>query len=373
MEPAQPESLQPSQPSTPSASTSTFLSRKKLVIGTLFVLILLLIIFSLFQSKNSKQTVKPKTTGQTKQITTLSGLEVAEKIAIFLKKAKRGDGSFYLRYRCSPTIQDICVVQMEEGPSGQITIAFLELFKKTQTLEYKLIADGAIAYQLAACQKDTKECERAMKAFGQYHTDTNDKRYKDAVLKAAQNVLKEKPLGGHLANNDGGKLEYLHKVTGEETYRNTLIGLADRFLSGEFQGQASDVDFFISDYVYLPAYRVTNDTRYLEAAKAVFTKANLSSTVSQFSQTENSYALVVALDALVTLAQSDVAFADDAKAVGEFLLRTLWDNPQNKKFVADFGFVHYFEKRDPNFKSTVNNAWLALSFAKMEKESFTLR
>lgn len=372
MEPVQSEPLQPSQSSPQSWAISTFLSRKKLLIGTTVVLVLILILLSLFISRSATQEKsQPKKTSAPSVPATLTGLEVAEKIAIFLKKAKRGDGSFYLRYRCSPTIQDICVVQMDEGPSGQITIAFLELYKKTQDLEYKLLADSAIAYQLAACQRIVKECERAMTAFAAYYVDTKEARYRNAMMRVEKHVLSEKELGGNLANNDGGKLELLYKVTGEEKYRNRLVQIADRFLAGEFKGEGAQP--FITAYVYLPAYRVTNDSRYLAAAKDLITKANLPANLSEFEQKENSYALVVGLDSLITLSQTDSAFADDAKKVGEFLLRTLWDTPQNKKFNADYGFVHFFGKKEPNAKYTVNNGWLAFLYATMGEERFTLR
>lgn len=334
--------------------------------------------------------VLPQKPPATPPIPTLTGLEIAKKTAQFIDTTIKEDGSFQLYYRCNATPQPICTPKEQEGPqhSGYIILFYNDLFEKTKEPSYKTKADKAMELFLGKCAQSSDYCQSNFFPLFAYYKTTGDKRYLDGMLRVSDTFLEDKPLTDYVGTNAGIKLANLYEATEEKKYLDKLTKIADEILAGKLDSDQSNQIIYYEEQVpirfwlfhsiwsvYLPAYTSTKNPLYLQAAQDAFAKANIPAHYDYFKpQARSSFELVFAIESLTSLAQltGQETYKSQAKILAQKLLIDLWDSPENKKYTGDYGFLSQFSS-DKDSKETLNTAWIARLFLKMDEEEFILK
>src|SRR3989344_3457879 len=117
-------------------------------------------------------------------VTTLTGLEIAKKTALFLDKATQQDGSVISVFTC---YLDTCTPPPPNfnRSSGYAGVAYYALFKATGDSSYQTKAQNVLDFALSECQKDKQICIGNFSPFYLYYTQSNDTRYKDILISVA--------------------------------------------------------------------------------------------------------------------------------------------------------------------------------------------
>lgn len=364
--------LTPPPTYNPPISNPFFSTKTKVILGIVAMISLVVSVLLLLP--------QPKPGGVPVELrvpTTMSGLEIAKKTALFLDKSIAQEGVFYLTYDCFKDKKD-CYVSPTGGPSGQAIVAYKELFRKTGNAQYRQKADSLVEAYLKLCQNNNL-CATNNTAFLDYFRETGDNKYKEAILKMAPTITNPHSLNDSFINADGRKLKVLFEATGDQKYLDQAKILGSRFLNGEFNNDPSnpilytEKDFVVRKqdlrligYMYLPIYQITGDPKYLAAIQNFFNKANLTNHLDQYKP-GGELDLILTMDTLLAL--GDKA---QAEKIAQVFIKELWDNPNNIKFNGDFGFVQNFSNQN-NYKSTVNNGWLILLFLQMSDRTFNLK
>ena len=298
----------------------------------------------------------------------MTGLEIALSSAQFLDKTAKGDGTFNLSYNCDQSTNPKCVINPKDpsSSSDMITLAYLELFKKTQANKYKVKADQAIEATLKTCQINPKYCDWNFLPLFVWFEDTKDQKYLDAMLNVADKFMIDQPLKNTVANNHGHKLEMLYKATGDKKYLNKLLAQTDELLSGTLNQQ------IISNNL-LTSYRASKKDKYLDAAKDYYKKIYVLDLLRKTSAGNVLFSEMLAIENLSYLASLDPSsnFLQQANEVADFIIKTQWDNPENQQFDADYGWLRDV-KGDLNIKATVHTARIIRLFLKMDNQTFSL-
>lgn len=321
---------------------------------------------------------------------TLTGLEVAQKMALFLDKSQKADGTFQLFYTCDKKLSPLCL-KTEKGSatphSGMITLAYLELYQKTQNEIYKNRADQAMEVTLTNCQQNKDFCEWNFFPLFIWYQDSKDQKYLNAMLSVSDRFMADQPLIKQVNENYGIKLEMLYKATADKKYLTKLIQMTDALLAGGLDQHEKNLEIYreggisvraLSQNIIwnnlLPTYRATSDNKYLKAVQDFYEKAQILKHFDDYKNREDFFPLMLAMDNLLTLsglAVSPAIYLTQAREIAQTAILTLWDTPQNRRFDGDFGWLKYFRDTD-NEKSTLHAGWLIRMFVKMEKQSFTL-
>ncbi len=315
------------------------------------------------------------------RIPTISGLEVAVKTASFLDKTIQPDGSFIAGYSCDSSKPQKCSepipLSLTQPHVGQAIFAYFLLGEETKDKSYREKADRAMEYVLNACATNAKVCEWNFFPLAHYYKTTQDEKYLKGMLRPAEGLVTMNQ-DYIVFSNAGHKLLSLYEATGDTRYRERLLEVADAELEKEknvpVEKRAHRV---IQDAwsVYLPAYRLTKDTRYLRAAELLFDKFDIASNLEQFSTPTNLLFAVKGADALLSLAEispNQELYKRQAHSLLQALLHKLWDTPRNLKFDGDYGFTDVISDGQvaKAHKSALTNGWLIKSYLRMGKELF---
>lgn len=317
----------------------------------------------------------------------LTGLQVAEKISQFLDKTIEDDGLFQLFYRCDKKIAEGCIrAEPDKTPhSGMIVMAYWDLYQKTENLAYRQKADRAMSAILKKCQQDDNFCEWNFFPFFTYFQQTKDEKYKDALLQVADRFFTNQSLDKHVHENHGIKLQILYQVTGDSKYRDKLVKMTDAILKGEldnlkknnviYQEGGLTIRKWSQNFAwnnFIPAYKATNDDKYLKATQALFDQGQFAKHFDDFVKADDYFSLLLALDNLLNLVDFTLTkdtYLSQAREIAQKSLDLLWDSPKRRLFNGDFAMLGHFSKI-PNQKSTLNNGWMARLFLKMEGQTF---
>ena len=355
-----------------------FLSRTKLVaLGITIMIFITIIAVILFFTRSQ---TKPQTLTPSPSPITMTGLQIAEKTAQFLTKAQDADGRFALRYQCFLDRKD-CLVSPTITPSSQIIVALNNLSKQTGSNLYKQAADKAIEAYLIECQQDAKTCGRNHAGFRDYFKETQDPKFKEALLKISPDLMAKRSLFDRLASSDVNRLASLYEVTGDQKYLELIVEITDQLMAGGADSDPRNTilytdsgfpvrlhDLMALDFTFLPAYRVTQDPKYLEYVKTYLTKAKLAQNIGSFKESNNLSELIYGMDAAL-----QVGSADNFQAVAQTLINDLWDNPNNVKYNGDFGFLQYYGEEKGNAKATITNAWFITILLQLKDQTFQIK
>lgn len=295
----------------------------------------------------------------------LTGFEVASKTSLFLDKTLQSDGSFLSGFICDDSLPDKCarVADVAEH-SGQAILAYYFLGKTTGNLAFKEKADRAMSFALEKCKSDPRFCELNYFALMQYYRDTREDRYlSEGMLPVAPRflTLSDEEV---VLEQVGTKFAGLFDVTGETRYKDRLLQVADsELLRGEENAGRADYNMQLIWSVYLPAYRLTNDSKYLDAIEIFFN--NLDAT--QFAQP---YSMSKAASVWLDLweATGNKIYKAKAHDIMQKMLTELWDSPYHPMFTADYGFIDTSEFS----KYMIFNGGIIQQFLKLGNEKFDI-
>lgn len=312
----------------------------------------------------------------------ITGLEVALKVSIFLDKAFQSDGTMLSGFGCIPNDKYECKpleldpessanVPVSQVHLGQAIYGYYVLAKATGNQSYRTKADRAMDFVLRECQTNVTMCAWNFFPLSRYYFDTKENKYLQGMLRPAQQFLflSDSALVGQ---NAGHKLASLYQATKDESYKKRLLELADAELSkmprptNEF-GQSVQVIWS----VFIPAYTVTNDKKYLTASEKFFDGFNIAENFDQLKVIDT---VIRGADALLSLAEvssNGQVYRVQAHSVLQETMNRLWDNPQNLKANGDYGFIEIQEGKY-RFKKTLSNGWLVKLFVLMADEKFNL-
>lgn len=319
---------------------------------------------------------------------TLTGLDVAKRTTLFLDKTIQNDGTFWLFYNCDKKLAQVCLKSQpkEETPhSGMIVLAYLELFQKTGDASLKQKADRAMEVFTRQCQANGDFCEWNFFPFFVYFNQTKEQKYKDALLKVSDRFLKDQPLIKHLEGNHGPKQRILYQLTADKRYLDKLIAQTDALMAGVLDDHENNSLYYQEGGLafrkqsqqiiwanVIPAYRATQNPKYLQFAQDFFDRAQLIKHYDDIKKQGKAYPLMLSLDnllSLIELGSSPEANIVLARDLAQKIMAELWDSPKNRRYDGDYGWLKFFSETD-NVKSTLTSGWLARLFIKMADQSF---
>lgn len=305
----------------------------------------------------------------------ITGLEAALRTATFLDKNLLLDGSMLYGFRCVLSTNQCELMKSREGPPqlSQAIDGYYMLAKATGDKSYLKKADRAMNFVLKKCQTNVETCVWNFSPLARYYFDTKDDKYLRGMLHPAEQFL-------IMSNTDiinqsvGHKLASLYEATGDIRYKNRLLAIADEELLSWPRGQDwSRYSIQVAWSVFVPAYTVTHDQKYLTASENFFNSFDLA---GNFGKLDFDESVVRGADALLSLADmSDrgAVYRAQAQAVLQEAIVQLWDNPQNPKINGDYGFLDTTASdRRIRFKMTLTNGWFMKLFTSMADEKFNL-
>lgn len=365
------------------------------VIGSTLALIVILTIVVLFRG-DIQNILSPKPSPSPQPPKTMTGLEIAKQTATFLDKSVTSDGRI-IAYTCEkqPKLDDPCIAVGPALPTiaGHVALAYWELYKRTRQNEYKEKAEQIINNVVKKCGEIAEYCLGSLPALYSFYQDTKDPRYKESALKAQELVLSDTPLPEYiiLGSGAGGSI-LLYNLTGDTKYfekmEQTMRGILDKELDSPEnatinrevykEGELSirHRTILATALSYPEAYVATQNLRYLQAMEEYFKAMNIRAHLEDFKKDERSSDLptltgLLALSELAPLPQKN-EYRELAHWFAQEMLLSLWDNPENKKFNGDFGFITFFGK-DREQKRTVQSALRLLLYLKMDNELFKIQ
>lgn len=307
----------------------------------------------------------------------ITGLEVASKTASFLDKTLQPDGSMLGGYSCDSSTADKCLpmaLSADQPHYGQAIFSYFLLAEATGDQSHRAKADKAINYVLDRCDTNVLMCEWNFFPLAQYYEKTGEDKYLTrGMLRPAEKFL-TMPSYDAIIANVGHKLASLYIATQDERYKNRLVEIADAELEKPIEN--NNLAFQVIWSIYLPAYKISRDAKYLKASEAFFNNYNMAERIrlEEFKNPASIAYLIKAADGLLGLAElseSRKTYRAQAQAVLQAVLNKLWDAPQNPKFTGDYGFLDVDISVDEKIhKSTLFNGWLIKLFVLMSDEKF---
>ena len=266
---------------------------------------------------------------------------------------------------------------------GQAIYSYALLAKATGDQTFKGKADRAINYVLDGCDTDVRMCEWNFFPLAQYYQETKEDKYLTrGMLRPAEGFLMAHPQA-LINTNAGHKLASLYQATGDERFKNKLLELAESELKPESASNIPEAYSYAIQVVwsiYIPAYNITQDPKYLTAAKSFFERFDVVQNIDKFKTIQTASIGVKAADALIALSGLDnekkVAYRSQAHVVLQNILDNQWDTPERKIFNGDYGLID--EAWSPSnssnenmiHKPTLFNGWVMKLLILLGSEMF---
>ena len=311
----------------------------------------------------------------------ITGLEVALKTASFIDKTLQSDGGMVAGFECDETKNECNPIAIRNDKLNltldQAIYGYFVLAKISGDDGYQTKADRALKLVLGKCQKSVQVCAWNFLPLTRYYFGTKEDRYLQGMLKPAEQflvmsnaeIIKQK-IGPNLAS--------LYQATGDKRYRKRLLEVADEELLSWPRGQSqSSYSIQVVWSVFLPAYTIARDKKYLTASEQFFDSFSLTEYLTEYFERDRFLeAVIKGADALLSLAEiSDkgAVYRVLAHEALQEILNKSWDSPQNPQINGDYGFLGT-ESTGKNIRTklTVNNGWLVKLFSLMADDKFNL-
>lgn len=306
----------------------------------------------------------------------ITGLEVALKTASFLDKTLQPDGSFTSGFICGDSIPGKCEPANDTPVhTGQAILAYYFLAEATDDQSFMVKADKAMNFVLDRCESDLEFCEWNYFSITQYYEDTQEDKYLQAMLRPAEkflSMLNEEAVLSQV----GTKLAGLFNATGDVRYKNRLLEIADLELLTQANNTGrADYNMQLAWSVYLPAYQISNDQKYLAVAEEFFGNLKAVENLDKFDQ---AYSMSKAASVLLDLEEvtGKEIYRLQAHTIMQEVLLQFWDTSENPKFTGDYGFVDSSDTRLEPGQSTkymLFSGGIMQQFIKLKSEKFKLR
>ena len=330
---------------------------------------------------------------------TIGTADVVLHLARFVQTSLREDGMFIERYRCEGA-ECTEVPGIQTSPFGYAIRGLLSAADTTGDTSFIVSADKAVERILRLCKNDARVCERNFFALSDYWERTQDPRYLEAIRSASPLIVetaRNAPIETSAQTHALEKVEILYKLSGDEKFRTLLANVANKALEKWPDDIQGTVAYEANGYaikpnmalyaggIFVPAFRVTGDTRYLDKATEFYRAARIEEHLPEFSW-EGGFAVVLqALEGLIALSGADTvppldrqSFAASARVITGRIVGWQFDAPERRLFDGGnnlvTGVLDANELPGTNYKSMNLNGWFLslLSNEIFANESFTL-
>lgn len=340
-------------------------NNNKYYLGLLFLILVAVGAYFIYSNLTSKKKI--------------TGLEVAKKINIFIDTTIQSNGGMSAGVACNSKLKS-CAQPVEvddfQPHLGQAIYSYYLLGLSTGDQTYRDKADKAMDYVLDKCKTNVQMCAWNFFPLAKYYFDTKENIYLNAMLKPAGEflALTDEDV---ITQNVGHKLASLYKATGDEIYKKRLLTIADKELSN--WSNKKDLGPVVSTQtiwsIFLPAYDLTKDSKYLTVSESFFDGFVLAEHFSEFLYVDH---IVKGVDALITLSEiseKGTVYKKQAHNALQGILDNFWDTPEAKKINGDYGILEKPEaksNKDIVLKKTINNGWASKSFTRLAEDEFIL-
>lgn len=342
-----------------------------------FGIIVLLAALYMFTARDTSQDLMGKDA---------TGLSIATDAVRFVDSAlDENTGYFHLTYECSSESAACTPVDDPDKPphSGYAILSLKRVGGASGNEAMAAKADTVLDKAIERCQSDSRFCEWNFFPLHIYYKETGDQKYKDAMMKVVESVMKERPLKELIDNNIPVKWWRLYDATGEERYKKHLLDIADKELAertaqktlgktvyttkGNYEVRSYDMPVIWA--LYVPAYLASKDERYLRFIQDFYEAADIENNTNYFWGATDTGNLIKGLEAMLMIADEDASRADmyrtKVRVALEALMKDRWDTPDNKKFNGDYGFLV-----SPTGKATNIQGWIIALFMSLKDEEF---
>lgn len=316
-------------------------------------------------------------------------------IASFINNSKIAEGEFPARMRCE---SNTCTPMVADNttPSGYAIQALLIGARESDNDSLKTTADEVINRILRLCENDVTVCERNFYALQDYYEITDDEQYLSALIKSGNYIVNQIKSGESIENlvqrNTYEKLTYLYWITTDETYKELVISAAESAYAkwpneiestSLYSVDSYEVTYhtpFVVNGLFLPAYQLTNDNRYLVEVQNYLNKANIVANIDDLTWEGGLIFILNTVEAMLSyneLVASEV-FLTDARNIMQEILWWQYDTPEQTIYNADYGVrtgvLSKNEIPGVNYKNINLNGRIAviLSNPSLSEDEFTL-
>ncbi|MEQ1500342.1 MAG: hypothetical protein ABL917_03160 [Parcubacteria group bacterium] len=307
-----------------------------------------------------------------------TGLEVAVKINSFLDKSLLKNGGMIAGFGCSKVTKEcseIVPINNNQPHLGQAIYSYYLLGQVTGDASYRAKSDKAMDFVLESCKTNVEMCAWNFFPMSRYYFDTKENKYLIGMLAPSVQFLRMNS-DFVIDQNVGHKLGSLYKATNDEKYKTKLLEVANGELAKWPYGPEvhSGRSIQVIWSVFLPAYEITKDKKYLVASENYFNTFDLSKNFYRFLFLDP---IVKGADALITLSEiseKGAFYKEQAHSTLQLLIDTYWDSPENVKVSGDYGFIEMPERGKENvvWKKTITNGWISKSFIRLPNDKFNL-
>lgn len=312
---------------------------------------------------------------------TVTGTSVASNVAKFIENAQKTDGGFVSRYQCEGSECIELANNVDVPPTGYSITGLLMGAILSNNPEMRSNSDIAIDNVLRKCENDLRVCERNFYALQTYYEITGDNKYKEAIINTGEYIMdtmESNTTESLLYKNTYKKLEYLYKLTDDEAYKETVLSTTNEWLSEWPSNVEGQVIYENSGYpvmyhmpitvngLFLPAYRLSGDKKYLNAATNFFDQASIAENLNELWWEGgmifmlNSVEGLMALDLVIS---EDIigTYGSEARIIIGEIIGWQYDSPDRPLYNSDHGIRTGILDTEPlpgvNYKNVNLNGW----------------
>lgn len=360
----------------------------------IFLLVTAILLIGLFYFFNHQQQKTFSVVKTPSSPIKLTGLEIAKRLILYVDTTIKPEGGFIPSLECHKDISSNCIpsesfalghASSATAPHyGNIIVAYNDYAKKTNDEHYKQIADSQMEWIMKSCDNDANFCLWNFSPLTFYWNINHEEKYKNAMLKAADSLTMDQPLGNYLALNPGSKLKALYMATNDSRYLNLLKNNTDKLISGELDSLVTNpvlytedgfalhvLTFKIASSEALSAYAVTKDKKYLDYAINAAKNSKIGEYIGKIPSDKEFGTLTGALDLMLSLESLDPSSKDyyhkNSLSIAQYLVKKYEDTKENPKFNGDNAFIN------DSKKDTLTNGSMIRQFLKLSDAQFSVR
>jgi|GEM_PF-3028711 len=309
--------------------------------------------------------------------------QVLESLSSFIKNSITLEGAFASRYRCEGNSCESQSEQLEDFVGYPIKAILLT--EGVDSVDFK----KGIERVTEECRVNIEVCSNNISALYAVYKITGEESYKNFILELAPSIEKEVnefSFENLIDNNVLRKIEILYDVTGNEKYKKIIVETADKIvsewpdkLSGAVMYQSGtyqvtfDMPLLISG-VLIPAYKLTNDEKYIAIVKEFYLKADLADNINFLAKQGEvgTIALLNAVEGLSFLYLDGITsevdrnlLKEEAYLIMNRLIGWYYDVPERVIYNGDGGMLTGFVRgvMDPtgvNYKRVALAGWFVV-------------
>jgi len=315
--------------------------------------------------------------------------QVAVDMVGFVDKAlNEKSGIFHLFFSCNENQKNCVPFSPDSTPHmGYAIISLKKVGEIIGNDGYTKKADAILHTAIERCEtEDTIYCEWNFFPLYEYYLATGDTVYKNSMTKLGEVLLEESTFKKMVEDNVPVKWWRLYEITNDEAYKIRLIALADEVLNKPIEDLTATTDLYTANgfkvddmtiktiwAVVIPAYKVSQDERYLSYAKDFFSQASVEHAVPEILAHQGGMGTAVkALESMIWISDLDPSISLDyrtkATKLAESVINESWDSPKRPIINGDYGLLS-----GSMIKATNIQGWFIVSLLSLGSETLKIR